>query len=181
MDLPFRPPKRSRRSSEYETSQLITAERRVGSRRKLRVSSLPVRIGESLLFLVSCLATAVLVGFVAYVIDGTAPPSGEEGANIWQAFESLVARFAFSVVGMWLVHLATSLIVNRIRRARASEARRAAILAGAIAYPLFFAMVAVVGALDMPKPAATVITLIIPAVVATLMAPRVLPRSSAPV
>ena len=159
----------------------MTAERPVGSRRKLRVSSLPVRVGESMLFLASCFATAVVIGFITYVIDATAPPSGEEGANIWQAFESLVARFAFSVVGMWLVHLVTSLIVGRIRRTRASEGRRAAILAGAIAYPLFFVMVALANTFEMPKTATMIVTLIIPGVVATLMAPQILPTSSAPV
>ena len=179
MDLPFRPPKRSRRSSEYETSQLITAERPAGSRRRLRVASLPVRIGESMLFLASCLATAVLVGFVAYAIDSTSPGSGEEGANIVQALESLVTRFAFSVIGMWIVHLITSLIVHRFHRVRASEGRRASILAGAIAYPLFFVMVAIAGALDTPKRLETVVTLIVPGVLATLLATRILPNPSA--
>ena len=182
MDLPFRPPKRSRRSSEYETAELVTtAERPAGGRRKLRVLPLTARIRQSTYFLLTCIATAFVVGIVAYMLDATAAPSSEDAASIWQVFESSAERFGIAAVAMWLAHLATTLIVGRIHRVRASEGRRTSALAGIIAYPLFLACVAIAGTFEGVSHTMSIVTtaatLIIPGILATLMAPLVIPTA----
>jgi hypothetical protein len=180
MELPFRPPKRSRRSSQYETAELVTtAERPAGGRRKLRVLPLTVRIRESILFLLACIATAFVVGIVAYMLDATSAPWNENSVSIWQAFEASAERFAVAAFAMWLAHLATTLIVGRIHRVRASEGRRTSALAGIIAYPLFLACVAIANTFEGESHTmgivATALTLIVPGIIATLLAPLVIP------
>lgn len=174
MDLPFRPPKRSRRSPQYETSELITAERPVGSKRRLRSATLPVRIRESLLFLVSCYSTAAIVGLIVYLIETTGLPSDADTVSLWQLFDAGVQRFAITVFGMWLCHLATTLIAGRIRRVRASEGAKISAIAGLIAYPLFVASAWLVSTMQRDSRAVNLIlavtTVFVPGVVATLLA-----------
>jgi len=176
LDLPFRPPKRSRRSPHYQTSELITAERPIGGERRLRVAPLGTRIRESGLFLVALFLTAGAFGLVVLILDSTAVPSSGNDTSLWQLFTDGVVSFGLLAIGMWLCHLATNLITHRIRAFRASEGKKISVTAGVIAYPLYLTCVWLMNLLDTRSHflgvLLTMSTLIVPGVVATLIAPR---------
>jgi hypothetical protein len=163
-------------SRHSNPADLIIAEGPMGGNRRRRLPPIQVRLARSSTFLLTCFTATAVVGLIVYNVDKADLPSQSNAAMLWQTFEATMGQSVIVAVGMWLVHLATTLFINRIRRQRASEGVTYSAFAGILAYPFYLGLTAII---EFVRPSSTGshglmvygAMLVIPAVTATILAP----------
>ena len=154
----------------------------MGGRRQRNLPPLRVRVVHSMAFLLGCFGATAVIGLIVYNVDKADLPTQGSSAMLWQTFEATLGPAVVAAIGMWLVHLATTLLVNRIRRMRASDGVSSSALAGVLAYPFYMACTWLVDSMGPGTSSRGWLLhgsmLMVPSVVATLIAPLLIRQTS---